>query len=367
MIKNYSRFVSKHPYLIMLLVGMFSIFMILQLGNLRFENKGNKDMLPDGVEVIDEFTYISNEFDGTDSIQILVKLNPTVINSTQPRDIRDPQIMRYIDLLSTRLEQMDEITSTDNPAKTLKMLNNGTIPNTAQEIKEFTNYLAISDDYNSALIKANIDNAKGDELYNNLMQIIYTTPKPSRVEVKISGEIITDVVMEGLMGSDMGKTSKYALIGIFVVIIFIFRSLKYGLTPLSTILFANIWSFGMLGFLGMPITSVMTGVSSMIMGIGIDFGIQVVYRYKYEMKTKKPQKAMEDTLSNVIMPMSTTTLAALIGFRAMSLGELTMMADIGTMMTYGVLFSMIAALTFVPAILVIFENYGGKKISPKTN
>jgi len=57
-------------------------------------------------------------------------------------------------------------------------------------------------------------------------------------------------------------------------------------------------------------------------GIGIDFGIQVVTRYRFELlnipalKERHPdldigpKDAMEVTLNNVIIPMLTTTLAA---------------------------------------------------------
>ena len=62
------------------------------------------------------------------------------------------------------------------------------------------------------------------------------------------------------------------------------------------------------------------------------------------------------------MPMATTTLAALIGFQAMSLGELTVMADMGTMMSYGIACCFLAAITIVPAILVIGERLTNKEM-----
>ncbi|MCK4731663.1 MAG: MMPL family transporter, partial [Methanophagales archaeon] len=55
-------------------------------------------------------------------------------------------------------------------------------------------------------------------------------------------------------------------------------------------------------------------------------------------------------------PMCITTIAAVIGFESLSLGKLTTMADMGTMMAVGVVFCMIAALTVVPAVLVLFER-----------
>lgn len=65
---------------------------------------------------------------------------------------------------------------------------------------------------------------------------------------------------------------------------------------------------------------------------------------------------MVNTLRNVFYPMTITTLAAVVGFKCLSLGQLPVMADMGTMMAGGVLFCMAAALTIVPAVLVLLER-----------
>jgi predicted RND superfamily exporter protein len=62
------------------------------------------------------------------------------------------------------------------------------------------------------------------------------------------------------------------------------------------------------------------------------------------------------------MPMATTTMAALIGFKAMGWGELTVMGGMGVMMSYGITACFLAAITAVPAILVIGERLTNKKL-----
>ena len=123
-----------------------------------------------------------------------------------------------------------------------------------------------------------------------------------------------------------------------------------------TILFGVIWALGFTSLIGMGISPVTSGVISMIMGIGIDFGIQVINRFKQEMIEYDKKEAMRRTINGVFMPMLTTTLAALIGFRAMSLGELKMMGEMGTIMSFGVAFCMLAAITIVPSLLVLFTK-----------
>jgi len=63
-----------------------------------------------------------------------------------------------------------------------------------------------------------------------------------------------------------------------------------------------------------------------------------------------------NTLCNVFYPMTITTIAAVTGFLCLSLGELPMMKDMGKMLAVGVACCMVAALTVVPAVLVLLER-----------
>ena len=168
-----------------------------------------------------------------------------------------------------------------------------------------------------------------------------------------------DVTTEELAEETMGMTSSISFALIIVILIIIFASLKHGLIPLLTIAFGLIWANGTLVLAGFNITPETSGVMAMIMGIGIDFGIQVTKRFRFELRTQKREDAMVDTLKNVFYPMTITTLAAVIGFKCLSLGKLPVMKDMGTMMATGVVFCAIAALTVVPAVLVLLERRKG--------
>jgi hypothetical protein len=208
--------------------------------------------------------------------------------------------------------------------------------------------IKLSDDYNE------------DEIIKSLNNILTIVPKPAGVKASIAGNTIAQTVVREQLGSDMSRTSMFSMIGIIIILLLLFRSLKYSFIPLTTIGVGIVWAFGYIGLIGMGMSSATSGVISMIMGIGIDFGIQTVTRFRQELKVAKKKNkvetAMTTTLNNVIVPMATTTLAALIGFKAMSMGQLTMMAEMGTMMSYGIAACFLAAITVVPALLVLFEK-----------
>ena len=90
-------------------------------------------------------------------------------------------------------------------------------------------------------------------------------------------------------------------------------------------------------------------------------------RFRNELKSNLPNKAMELTMQSVLLPMFTTTVAALIGFQAMSLGDLTILQELGRIMSYGVFFCFLAAITIVPVISVLSENFFSNLKNKKNN
>jgi predicted RND superfamily exporter protein len=64
---------------------------------------------------------------------------------------------------------------------------------------------------------------------------------------------------------------------------------------------------------------------------------------------------MKNTLKYTLYPMTITVIAALIGFRAMALGELKLMGDLGLTLSFGIVSAMLVAVSLVAALMVIFD------------
>ncbi|VVB94873.1 MMPL family protein [uncultured archaeon] len=363
LLEKYSAFVTRHPITVLLIMLVVSFFAIQMAGTIETKKSDIKSMLPSDVESIGTLNSIENEFGSTNAVFFAVELDPQYNGSDETRDIRDPAVIRYMDELSVLAQHTDKVIEVSSAASVLKTINNGRLPQSVREISALTDKNGllgsyVSSDYTLALVKIQTtDDVDLKALEVELNKIIMEVPKPPGVTVALGGSAMESTVMEKSIGPDMAKTSLYSLIGILIIILVLFRSIKYGFTPMTTIIFGTLWAMGYIGLIGMGLSSQTSGVLSMIMGIGIDFGIQVVTRYRFELQNKLvPREAMAVTLNNVIIPMSTTTLAALIGFQAMSLGKLTFLGDMGTMMSYGVAASMVAAITVVPALIIIIDT-----------
>ncbi|MFW6226383.1 MAG: MMPL family transporter, partial [bacterium] len=278
---------------------------------------------------------------------------------------RHPDVVSYthkLSELSKTLEYVDSSTSSGTLFWDLMSRN----PNSLKEVIDLIQqnsmfYDFISSDYEMSLVRISLSGDYDVEVVvDDLQQLILEVEKPSGIEVNIAGEVATGPIVSSYIGPDMAKTSQFSIFGILIVLFLVFTSIRYAIKPLFVIGFGVLWTFGYIGLLGMGLSSATSGAISMIMGIGIDFGIQIIMRFRYELKNNLPKKAMEFTMQSVLLPMFTTTVAALIGFQAMSLGELTVLKELGEIMSYGVFFCFLSAITVVPVLSVLGENLFSK-------
>jgi len=368
---KYAKFVSHHTITVLAIFFIFTLFTGYQASLMETAGTTQKAWLPEDIEVINTFELIADQFAGSFATStIAVETEPRYAKSDEIRDVRDPEVLRYVDLLAERAKLVYGVVGAESAADVVKGVNGGRIPPSLRSVKSLlehneiaeqriSNY--ISDDYSLTVVRLNLlEDIDAEEVVEELREVI-NVEKPKGVSVEISGDPVIEVTMQELAEETMGMTSFVSFALIILILIIVFASIKYGLIPLLTIVFGLTWAIGTLVLAGFEITPQTSGVMAMIMGIGIDFGIQVTKRFRYELQIRKKEEAMVNTLSNVFYPMCITTLAAVIGFKCLALGKLPVMADMGTMMATGVVFCMIAALTVVPAILVLFER---KSIKP---
>jgi len=368
-LERYAKFVSHHAPVVLAIFFIFTIFMGYQASLMETAGTSQKDWLPEDIEVVNTFELIADQFAGSfSSATIVVEVAPGYAGSDEIRDMRDPRVLRYVDVLAERAKLVYGVVSAESAADVIKEANGGKIPSSLRSVKsllehnemvkqQMSNY--ICDDNTMSVVRLklqeDVDEARVVEGLNEVIK----GNKPPGVVVELSGDPVAEVTMRELAQETMGKTSFVSFALIIVILIILFASLKYGLIPLLTIVFGLIWSNGTLVLAGFNITPQTSGVMAMIMGIGIDFGIQVTKRFRFELRTQKREDAMVDTLKNVFYPMTITTIAAVTGFLCLGLGKLPVMKDMGTMMAVGVVFCAIAALTVVPAVLVLLERRKG--------
>jgi len=366
LLMKYAQFVVYRRSLVLALFLIFTLLMGYQASLMQTVGTSQEEFLPEDIEVVKTFNLIADQFAGSfSSSTIVVEAEPSYAGSDEIRDMREPAALRYVNVLAERAKLIYGVIDAQSGADVIKEANGGRIPSSLRSVKLLLeeNKVAaqminqyISSDYRISVVRLKLLEDVDEEAVVEGLREAIQLDKPPGVKVEITGEPVIMITMQELAQETMQTTSLVSFALIILILIFVFASIKYGLIPLLTIILGTIWTYGVLFVAGFEVTPQTSGVLALIMGIGIDFGIQVTKRFQYELQSHEREEAMVNTLYNVFYPMSITTIAAVTGFLCLKLGVIPTMSDWGTMMAAGVLCCMIAALTVVPAILVFFER-----------
>lgn len=371
MIENILRkiaiFSEKKPFLMVMIILIITVLAGIEATNVKFQTAFEK-MLPQNNPIIKTLYEVRDNFGGTDIIIICIKLKPSD-SSDKVNDIRDPRVLRYIKFLEDDLKGIDGITDVSSPVDVIIKENNGTVPNDIETVKEIYNSLPenvrnkiFNHDYSMVIVNAYTD-AGGDqkklmEVMNDIHQRIEDSPVPSGVEVVCTGTPPMRKLLDDLMKGSQVFTTLIGGIGILTVLFLYFRKPLSTVMPLIPIVIAVIWTGGAMGILGIPVDMATAGIGSLLLGMGIDYGIHLMHRYEEERKKGRDVvESIETAVVSTGMAVMATTATTVVGFLALVIAPLPMMANLGKVCALGIAFCMICVITLLPALLVIEEKY----------
>ncbi|MFD1707524.1 MMPL family transporter [Siminovitchia sediminis] len=110
--------------------------------------------------------------------------------------------------------------------------------------------------------------------------------KIDSVKTIVSGKPVLDNAIRSSMQESMQVMLVLALI-FMVIVLFLVFNVRWRLLSLATVLTAVIATVGAMGWLNIPITMVSMAVFPILIGLGIDYGIQFQNRYTEEMNREE--------------------------------------------------------------------------------
>jgi predicted RND superfamily exporter protein len=361
MIDSYSKKIVNHPIKLLIILTVSSILIATGASNIENVDQNNEDFLPDTVESVEAFDVIGAEFgqgEGGTTYTVMLESSPSHANSTEIRDVRDPELLRYIETISNDIESIDDVVTVNSAADLVESpASKREASNQLQESGQASQY--ISEDYSFTILRVSttdISSDEQDELASRIRTSVERNDKPAGIEAGYTGQPFINQAFQRESQSTQGQTSLLSIIGVFLVVVLLFRSVINGLTSLSALIFGIITGIGIFGWLGFNLSPATSGSISMGMGIAIDFGIQTVSRYKDEREKYEIEKAVSEMIKGVIKPMTIALIAAIIGFTALSFGRITFLSELGTLLTLTTLFAYIGALTLIPILLVLYDQ-----------
>lgn len=362
-VQKYAQLIAEKPFILLALMIVLTGAMAVGSTSVETVEQNNQDLLPDSIPSVAAFDVISSEFGqgngGSASYTVLFEVKPDYPNSTEIRDVRDPEMIEYLETVSNDLSSMNQIVTVSSASDLVD--DTSSKKRVVRQLEQSRNAQQfISSDYSFTIMRitaTDLTTDEQEELADSIKVSVRTNDKPAGVETSYTGTPFINQAFQEQSQSTMSQTSFISLVGVLVVVVLLFRSIADGLTSLLALIFGIVSGFGLYGWLGLNMSPATSGAVSMGMGIAIDFGIQTVSRYREERKEMDIENALSQTIEGVLNPMTIALIAALIGFTSLSLGRITFLSDMGTMLTLTTLSAYIGALTLIPVSLVLYDRY----------
>ncbi len=178
-----------------------------------------------------------------------------------------------------------------------------------------------------------------------------------------TGDTYLNYVLDGITSVEINRVSTYGTLFVVLIVLLLFRRPKVSVAMITPMFLGALWTLGFMGLAGIPFTQSLAGVISMIVGLGVDYGMHLTHRFLEEVKEGNPPRPIVTSVESVgpgILAGALTTAGG--GFLALLAGELPTIHDFGKTLAFGIFASMFAAyLVTPPALLQIFygRNTGG--------
>ncbi|MBI2949444.1 MAG: MMPL family transporter [Verrucomicrobia bacterium] len=176
------------------------------------------------------------------------------------------------------------------------------------------------------------------------------------VDPNVTGTPVQLFEYTRLLKESYEEAAGYALGAIALLVLLHFRRISSVILALLPVGIGMTWLAGLMGFLGIPFNPANIMTLPLVIGIGVTNGVHILNRFAEE---KNPGILAKST-GKAVLVSGLTTIA---GFGSLIPAKHQGIAGLGIVMSVGVATCMIAALTFLPALLSLTTRVKTRKPS----
>ncbi|MDZ7675688.1 MAG: MMPL family transporter [Acidimicrobiales bacterium] len=137
-------------------------------------------------------------------------------------------------------------------------------------------------------------------------------------------------------------------LAVMAVILFLLFRVRWRFLPLLSTVVGVAWGFALLGYIDVDLSLVTISGLPILIGLGIDFAIQIHNRIEEEAALDHDEHPISETVANVAPAVIAATIAAVVAFLALQISQVPMIRDFGVMLAIG-----IVALVFCGIVLPV--------------
>jgi predicted RND superfamily exporter protein len=172
----------------------------------------------------------------------------------------------------------------------------------------------------------------------------------------ITGPVFTKIELADLVVDGQIKSLVFALLVVFVLLSYIFKSIKAGILSSLPLTIAILILFGLMGYFGISLDIATALLSSIMIGVGIDYTIHFLWRFKKERKLGHDHKeAVHITLTTTGRGIIFNALSVVIGFLALTVSNFAPLRFFGALVVISITTCLLSALILIPSVIILIK------------
>jgi hydrophobe/amphiphile efflux-3 (HAE3) family protein len=360
-----AEFVAKKPKTVVAVILLIIFLSLISSSNVKFGVMSYEELLPVGDKVWLRYQMYQKDFGiSENSIFIFVKGD----------DVLTRESLEYMLTLSEEIEKLDGVGEVVSPASIVlkvygKLPENDAI--TKEIIEKYASDLLPSPSMAIMIVPITATGEdKQNEIAKQIESIIEYTPKPVGITAQATGSPMLHVQIIKSIRDNLRITTSASIILMILILVVTFsgvvRRKITAFMPLVISIFSVVSVTALMPILGVRMTSHISSIMPILIGLAIEYGAQIQSRFEEERLEGRSRdeavvKAITRTGLAVVMAMLTTV----IGFMSMCSSLIPMLSWFGILMSIGLVFAYIYSTTFLPAVLKLMDKDVKKVVKRK--
>ena len=180
------------------------------------------------------------------------------------------------------------------------------------------------------------------------------------VSVAITGTPVLNSDEMASSQEDMTRAMGLALLLVTALFVIGFGEARRPLAAVLALLLGVVWALGWLSLTVGHLTILSMAFGSILVGLGIDFGVHLVARYEKERNSgQDPSTALGTTLHRVGRAIFSGAITTAAAFFALGFSSFRGIKEFGWIAGSGILCCLVAELSFLPVLLLWLDRKGG--------
>ncbi|MBN2332167.1 MAG: MMPL family transporter [Deltaproteobacteria bacterium] len=208
------------------------------------------------------------------------------------------------------------------------------------------------------------DNQEMEKVVAMVEEFFAANPPPVELQHRWAGLTYLNVVWQDKMVSGMLNSLLGSFVVVLVMMVFLFRSLIWGLVAMVPLTLTIALIYGIIGLVGKDYDMPVAVLSSLTLGMAVDFAIHFLERSRMAYKkTGSWQAASRAMFEEPARAISRNVIVIAIGFTPLLLAPLMPYKTVGLFLASIMAISGLATMIIIPSLLTLLQNVMFRKLS----